>query len=48
MLALQNAKERTADDWTMLFNEADPRFRLTRISQPLKSSLAIVEFTWEH
>ncbi|KAL8743969.1 MAG: hypothetical protein Q9190_003738 [Brigantiaea leucoxantha] len=46
MLAFQNAKERTADDWTMLFSEADPRFRLTKIRQPLKSSLAIVEFTW--
>ena len=47
MLAFQNAKERTADDWTTLFKEADPRFRLSRVYQPPKSSLAIVEVTWE-
>ena len=47
MLAFQNAKERTADDWTTLFSEADPRFKLTRMYQPFQSSLAIVEFTWE-
>lgn len=47
MLAFQNAKERTADDWTTLLKEADPRFKLTRLYQPRKSSLAIVEVTWE-
>ena len=47
MLAFQNAKERTAEDWTALFTEADPRFELTRVCQPLKSSLAIVEITWK-
>lgn len=47
MLAFQNAKERTANDWTTLFKEADPRFKLTRVSQPSKSSLAIVEVTWD-
>ena len=47
MLAFQNAKERTANDWTTLFKEADPRFKLTRLSQPSKSSLAIVEVTWD-
>ena len=31
MLALQNGKERTADEWSMLFKEADPRFKLTSI-----------------
>ena len=47
MLAFQNAKERTADDWTTLFKETDPRFKLTRVYQPPKSTLAIVEVTWE-
>ena len=47
MLAFQNARERTADDWKALFVDVDPRFRLTKIHQPLKSSLAIVEVTWE-
>jgi hypothetical protein len=47
MLTFQNPKERTTDDWTMLFKEANPRFRLTRVYQPPKSSLAIVEVTWE-
>lgn len=47
MLAFQNGKERTADDWSTLFKEADPRFKITRVYQPPKSSLAIVEASWE-
>lgn len=47
MLAFQNAKERTAEDWTALFEEADPRFKITRVYQPPKSSLAVVDVTWE-
>ena len=47
MLAFQNAKERTADDWSTLFNSADPRFKVTRVTQPLKAYLAVVEVTWE-
>ena len=47
MLAFQNGKERTAADWTTLFKEADPRLKLTKVYQPPKSSLAIVEVTWE-
>ena len=47
MLAFQNAKERTADDWTTLFKEVDPRFKITRVYQPPKSSLAVVDVTWE-
>lgn len=47
MLAFQNAKERTAEDWTTLLREADPRFELTSVYQELKSSLAIVEVTWK-
>ncbi|KAL9608656.1 MAG: hypothetical protein Q9167_006523 [Letrouitia subvulpina] len=47
MLAFQNAKERTANDWTTLFQETDPRLKLTRVHQQAKSSLAVVEITWE-
>lgn len=47
MLAFQNGKERTADDWTRLFRGADRRFKLSQVYQPVKSYLAIVEFTWE-
>lgn len=47
MLAFQNAKERTADDWATLFKEADPRFKINRVYQPPKSSLAVVDVTWE-
>ena len=46
MLAFQNAQERTADDWEMLLKEADPRFHLTRLYQPPRALLAIVEVTW--
>ncbi|KAL9085618.1 MAG: hypothetical protein Q9165_007518 [Trypethelium subeluteriae] len=31
MLAFQNAKKRTANDWKALFADADPRFQLTRM-----------------
>ncbi|KAL8840146.1 MAG: hypothetical protein Q9176_003994 [Flavoplaca citrina] len=47
MLAFQNAKERTAEDWRVLFEGADPRFRLVGVHQPPKSSLAVVEVVWE-
>ncbi|KAI4095257.1 MAG: hypothetical protein LQ339_007316 [Xanthoria mediterranea] len=47
MLALQNAKERTAEDWRVLFEGADSRFRLVGVHQPPKSSLAVVEVIWE-
>ena len=46
MLAFQNARERTADDWSALFKEADPRFMPTQVHQPPQSSLAVVEVTW--
>ncbi|KAI4220773.1 MAG: hypothetical protein LQ349_008004, partial [Xanthoria aureola] len=47
MLAFQNAKARTAEDWRVLFEGADPRFRLVGVHQPPKSSLAVVEVVWE-
>ena len=47
MLGLQNAQERTPDDWKSLFRDTDLRFNVTRISQPSKSYLSIMEVTWE-
>lgn len=47
MLAFQNAKERTAEDWETLFKVADERFRVTEVVQPVKSALAVVVATWE-
>ena len=44
---LLNAKERSAEDWVQLFQEADPRFRLTQINKPELSELSIIEFSWE-
>ena len=44
MLAFQNAKERTADDWIALFKEADPKFQLLDMHQSPNSSLAVVIF----
>lgn len=47
MLGLQNAKERTIEDFSTMFKEVDPRFKLTGVNQPDKSFLAIVEITWD-
>jgi 6-hydroxytryprostatin B O-methyltransferase len=41
-----NAKERSADDWKDLFEQADERFRLNRIINPPGSILAVIEFVW--
>ncbi|KAJ6191670.1 hypothetical protein N7519_001691 [Penicillium mononematosum] len=47
MLGLQNAQERTPDDWKSLFRDTDLRFKVMRISKPSKSYLSIMEVTWE-
>lgn len=41
MMALQNAKEREAEDWAWLFRNADPRFHFLGITQ-----LGIIEARW--
>lgn len=46
MLAFQNAKERTTEDWRTLFNAADERFEVGEVVQPMNSALAIVAATW--
>ena len=47
MKQLLNAKERSAEDWTQLFYEADPRFKLVKISKPELSEFSIIEFCWK-
>lgn len=46
MMALQNAKEREAEDWAGLFRNADPRFNFLGITQPPFSKLGIIEARW--
>ncbi|KAJ5538729.1 hypothetical protein N7494_008208, partial [Penicillium frequentans] len=47
MFTLTNAQERTRSDWESLLRDTDHRFKLTRVSRPEKSFLAIMEVTWE-
>ncbi|KAJ5707274.1 S-adenosyl-L-methionine-dependent methyltransferase [Penicillium malachiteum] len=47
MFTLTNAQERTLVDWTDLLQDTDPRMKLTRVTRPKKSFLAIMEVTWE-
>ncbi|KAJ6114436.1 S-adenosyl-L-methionine-dependent methyltransferase [Penicillium sp. IBT 16267x] len=45
MFTLTNAQERTLLDWEQLLRDTDPRLKLTRVSRPEKSFLAIMEVT---
>jgi hypothetical protein len=47
MLTLCNARERDRDDWKMLFEKADSRFRFVDAFVPEGSSLAIIEAIWQ-
>ncbi|KAL9034827.1 MAG: hypothetical protein Q9214_006866, partial [Letrouitia sp. 1 TL-2023] len=47
MKQILNARERSAEDWSRLFNEADPRFQLVQIKRPQLSELSIIEFSWQ-
>lgn len=46
MLAFQNAKERTVEDWKALFRRASSHFEFSLVSQPPGSLLGLVEFIW--
>jgi len=46
MLTLFNARERDEDDWKVLFQRADPRFKFQGIKQPKGSTLALILATW--
>ncbi|KAI0505651.1 O-methyltransferase-domain-containing protein [Xylaria bambusicola] len=46
MTALFNARDRTVDDWRALFSEADSRFLLKSVIQPMGSALAMMDLRW--
>ncbi|KAF2113610.1 hypothetical protein BDV96DRAFT_601098 [Lophiotrema nucula] len=46
MKAIQNAKERDAEDWAHLFQAADPRFKLHEIIKPPEATLSIICASW--
>lgn len=47
MMALMNGKERTIEDWKILFNKADSRFTWNGGNRPDGSRLWIITTTWE-
>ena len=46
MLSILNARERDADEWRLLFAEADPRFEFQGVKRSNGSDLAIMEAIW--
>ena len=46
MLSIQNSKERDAEDWEVLFKEADPRFQFQGIKQQ-PGSKALIQVGWK-
>ncbi|KAI0203441.1 S-adenosyl-L-methionine-dependent methyltransferase [Astrocystis sublimbata] len=44
--AVANGRERSIDEWLALVAEADPRFQLQKILQPIGSALAFVIVDW--
>lgn len=46
MLELFNSKEREADEWRKLLENADQRFHLVGINVPPGSKLSFVEARW--
>jgi len=47
MLQLLNAREREAQEWETLFQQADDRYELVQIRHPEGSSLSLMEFQWK-
>lgn len=47
MLEIHNGKERDLSDWLQLFEDADRRFKLVGVKQPVSSRLGIIELVWE-
>jgi hypothetical protein len=47
MLALQNGKEREAQDWKSLIERTDSRFKIIEIRTLKESDLGIIELVWE-
>lgn len=47
MLGLLNATERDAEGWHELFQEADPRFKVTDIKMTPPGLMAIIVVEWQ-
>jgi hypothetical protein len=47
MKAAFNSKERTVDEWRLLFWEADERFKLADVQVGGGQGLAVLRFTWD-
>lgn len=46
MKSLTNAKEREAEEWGLLFAQADPRFQFLGVRVPPGSKSALIEAKW--
>jgi hypothetical protein len=46
MKEVQNARERSANEWVQLFRDAHPQLRLCSIQQPPQSDLSIIVAEW--
>jgi hypothetical protein len=46
MKAMFNSRERSIEDWSILFREADPRFQLVKVEAPNMSNLAVMQLQW--
>ncbi len=46
MKEVQNARERSANEWVQLFRDAHSQLRLCSIQQPPQSDLSIIVAEW--
>ena len=46
MKSFTNAKERDAEEWRLLFVQADPRFEFLGVKVPSGSKCALIEAKW--
>ncbi len=48
MGAAFNSRERTASEWKILIEDADPRYVVRRVIEPKGSALGILEAVWDN
>jgi hypothetical protein len=46
MGALMNARERTYDEWKLLVQNADPRFKFEQFIDPEGSAMSLMDIRW--
>ena len=46
MEEIQNARERSADEWAQLFQDAHPQLQINSIQYPRQPTLAIIVAEW--